>query len=61
MKKEFKEEGIVTLSCGGGECCPTVDFTNPEKVVLKDDFGGMVQFTPSQWNDLGSHFASKKG
>lgn len=61
MKKEFKEEGIVTLSCGGGECCPTVDFTNPEKVVLKDDFGGKVELTQKQWNDLKSRFTSRKG
>lgn len=61
MSEKFKEEGVVTLACGGGDCCPTVDFTNPEKVVLKDDFGGKVQLTRKQWSDLKDGFISKKG
>ncbi|OHA78860.1 MAG: hypothetical protein A3B07_03570 [Candidatus Yonathbacteria bacterium RIFCSPLOWO2_01_FULL_43_27] len=61
MSEKFKEEGVVTLACGDETCCPTVDFTNPEKVVLKDDFGGMVQLTRKQWSDLKDGFISKKG
>jgi hypothetical protein len=59
MSERFKEEGIVTLTCGGGDCCPTVDFTNPEKVVIKDDFGGQVELTQKQWGDMKARFSSK--
>lgn len=48
--------GTVKL-CGVQGCCPTVDFTNPDKVVLADDFGGKVQLTPEQWTELKSRFA----
>jgi hypothetical protein len=50
------EQGTVKL-CGVQGCCPTVDFTNPEKVVLADDFGGKVQLTREQWTELKSRFA----
>ena len=52
------ELGTVKL-CGVQGCCPTVDFTNPEKVVLADDFGGKVQLTREQWAKLKTMFASK--
>ena len=48
--------GMVKL-CGVQGCCPTVDFTNPEKVVLADDFGGKVQLTREQWTELKTRFA----
>ena len=50
--------GTVKL-CGVQGCCPTIDFTNSKKVVLKDDFGGKVQLTREQWADLKAKFASK--
>ncbi len=52
------EMGTVKL-CGVQGCCPTIDFTNSKKVVLKDDFGGKVQLTREQWADLKAKFASK--
>ncbi len=58
MIQRTSEKGIVKL-CGVQGCCPTVDFTDPQKVVLKDDFGGQVQLTQVQWQDLKARFASK--
>jgi len=52
------EMGTVKL-CGVQGCCPTVDFTNPEKIVLTDDFGGTVQLTHEQWAELKARFAQK--
>ena len=52
------EMGTVKL-CGVQGCCPTVDFTDPEKVVLADDFGGKVQLTREQWTELKTRFARK--
>lgn len=52
------EQGTVRL-CGVRGCCPTIDFTNPRKVVLKDDFGGQVRLTRKQWVELKTKFASK--
>ncbi len=54
------EQGVVML-CGTSGCCPSVDFTDPQKVILKDDFGGQVQLTPKQWGDLKAKFASESG
>jgi len=51
------EKGTVKL-CGVSGCCPIIDFTDPQKVVLKDDFGGQVQLTQVQWQDLKARFAS---
>jgi len=45
------EQGVQTL-CGVQGCCPTVDFTNPDEVVMKDDHGGMVRLTRAEWNEL---------
>ncbi len=53
-----KEIGKITL-CGVQGCCPTVDFTDPEKVVLTDDHGGRVQLTKAEWQDLKTKFAMR--
>lgn len=37
--------------CAVNGCCPTVT-VNPNMVVIEDDFGGKVQLTKDQWNDL---------
>ena len=52
------EQGTIML-CGVQGCCPTINFTDPQKIVLKDDFGGQVQLTREQWQDLKVKFASK--
>ena len=52
------EMGTVKL-CGVQGCCPTIDFTDSENVVLKDDFGGTVKLTREQWTELKTRFASK--
>jgi len=53
--KRTPEKGTVKL-CGVQGCCPTVDFTDPTKVVMKDDFGGQVQLTREQWRELKTKF-----
>lgn len=58
MFQQTTEKGTVKL-CGVQGCCPTVDFTDPQKVVLCDDFGGQVQLTRDQWQDLKARFISK--
>lgn len=58
MFQRTPEKGTVKL-CGVQGCCPSVDFTDPQKVVLKDDFGGQVQLTRDQWQDLKARFASQ--
>jgi len=58
MSQRTPEKGIVKL-CGVQGCCPTIDFTDPQKVVLKDDFDGQIQLTQDQWQDLKAMFASK--
>ena len=52
------EVGRILL-CGVQGCCPSIDFTDPSVVVLKDDFGGQVQLTREQWADLKAKFAQK--
>lgn len=52
------EKGTVRL-CGTQGCCPTIDFSDSEKVVLRDDFGGKVQLTREQWTELKTKFTSK--
>ncbi len=54
--QQIPEQGKVTL-CGVEGCCPTIDFTDPHKVILKDDFGGQVQLTHDQWDDLKTKFS----
>lgn len=59
MKKQNgMEQGTVKL-CSVQGCCPTVDFTDPQKVVLKDDHGGQVQLTRAEWSELKAKFATK--
>lgn len=55
--REPEEVGKVTL-CGVQGCCPTVDFTDAEKVVITDDHGGKVQLTNLEWADLKAKFAA---
>lgn len=52
------EKGVVKL-CAVQGCCPSVDFTDPEKIILKDDFGGAVQLTRDQWADLKLKFGAQ--
>lgn len=56
--QRIAEKGMVKL-CGVNGCCPAVDFTNPRKIILTDDFGGKVQLTRKQWGDLKTKFATK--
>jgi hypothetical protein len=51
------ERGVVTL-CGTQGCCPTVDFTDPQAVVIRDDHGGKVNLTPMEWAELKSKFGN---
>jgi hypothetical protein len=39
-------------SCGVIGCCPTIDFTDPQNITLKDDFGGQIRITNKQWEWL---------
>ena len=55
MPKITPEKGKISL-CGTQGCCPTVDFSDPSKVVLKDDLGGHVELTRKQWQDLKTKF-----
>ncbi len=55
--KSVPEEGVVTL-CGTQGCCPTVDFTEPGKVIIKDDHGGRVELNAGEWNDLKGKFSA---
>jgi len=48
MKRHMLEKGVISL-CGVQGCCPTIDFTDPQKIVFRDDFGGKVQLTQAQW------------
>lgn len=57
--KRVPEQGQVVL-CAVQGCCPTVNFTDPQRVVLTDDFGGRVQLTHEQWQDLKGKFANKE-
>lgn len=49
------ETGVLTL-CGTQGCCPTVDFTNPNEVVFRDDHGGVVKLTRTEWSELKKTF-----
>ncbi len=39
------------ILCGGGGCCPTVEFKEKE-ILIKDDYGNCVRLSKKQWNDL---------
>lgn len=49
--ERMPEKGKIKL-CGGQGCCPEVDFTQPDKVVITDDHGGKVQLTKDEWGIL---------
>ena len=49
------EKGVVTL-CGVQGCCPTIDFTDSQNVILSDDFGGKVRLTRAEWEELKAKF-----
>ena len=57
MKRRMFESGVIKL-CGVQGCCPTVDFTDPQKIVFRDDFGGKVQLTQAQWQEMKMIFVS---
>ncbi|PIP30452.1 hypothetical protein COX25_04630 [bacterium (Candidatus Howlettbacteria) CG23_combo_of_CG06-09_8_20_14_all_37_9] len=57
--RRVSEKDIVTL-CGVQGCCPTIDFTDSQNVILKDDFGGRVQLTRNEWEELKTKFSQKK-
>lgn len=57
-KSVTPEQGRIAL-CGVQGCCPTVDFTEPTTVFIRDDFGGKVQLTREQWQDLKNKFTGK--
>lgn len=46
----LKEKGIINLCIIGA--CPTIDFTDPKTVILRDDFGGKVRLTRKEWRFL---------
>lgn len=54
-KKKPEEQGVIKF-CGVQGCCPSIDFTDPNKVVIKDDFGGSVELTIEQWKELKALF-----
>ena len=61
-KKPFEmvggvETGTLTL-CGVQGCCPTVNFDNPEEVVIRDDHNGVVKLTRAEWGELKTSFGS---
>lgn len=56
--QRMPEMGKILL-CGVQGCCPSIDFTDSNAVVLKDDFGGQVQLTREQWADLKAKFVQK--
>jgi len=59
-QKNTEEKGKVTL-CGTSGCCPTVDFTDPNEVVFRDDFGGKVRLMREEWEELKAKFFTKTG
>lgn len=58
LSQRVREQGMVKL-CATQGCCPTVDFTDKKKVILRDDFGGKVQLTRKHWRDLKAKFSLK--
>ncbi len=54
---ESPEQGVITL-CGVQGCCPTVDFTQADEVILRDDHGGQVRLTRAEWAELKQKFAT---
>ncbi len=54
----YSEKGVITLC--GDNCCPEVDFTQTDFVLIRDDFGGQVKLTKRQWSEMKRVFAGKK-
>lgn len=52
------DKGILKLCCAV-HGCPSVDFTDPSAVVLKDDFGGVVRLSKDEWELLKSHITAE--
>lgn len=50
---------VVTI-CGDKGCCPTIDFSEPKVVIIKDDFGGRVRLTRTQWSGLKAVLAPRQ-
>lgn len=59
MKKPMTEKGKIKL-CAVQGCCPEVDFSNPGKVILTDDYGGKVTLKKKEWNFMKKNFFVKK-
>jgi hypothetical protein len=55
QSKVVPEIGKVTL-CGVQGCCPTIDFSDPNFVVITDDYGGTVKMKREHWTDLKAKF-----
>lgn len=53
-----ERKGIVTL-CGSSGCCPTVDFSQKDVVIIRDDFGGHVMLSNKEWAAL-QHIKKKE-
>ena len=51
-EKNFSVDNDVVTICGDAECCPTVDFSEGGKVILRDDDGGKVMLTEEQYKGL---------
>ncbi|HCC05511.1 TPA: hypothetical protein DEP58_04405 [Patescibacteria group bacterium] len=54
--KGFKKDGKIVTLCGGGNCCPKINFEDPNNIVFTDDHGGAVQLTADQFAGLKNYF-----
>ena len=47
------KKGVTRYTlCGVFGCCPTVEVNHEaDRVVIKDDFGGVVTLTTDEWRD----------
>ena len=45
-------ENKEVLLCCGGKACPVVKKTTPQTIEIKDDFGGKVELTLDQAQQL---------
>lgn len=57
MDPKVIEKGRIPL-CATQNCCPAVDFTQQDKVVITDDYGGKVTLTRSEWDYLKTKFCT---
>jgi hypothetical protein len=49
-----EKPSLVLRLCAVQGCCPEVDFTDSNQVILTDDFGGKVTLTNEQFSLLKS-------